>query len=188
MSDLSPARKRLAIGILVVGSVLIGERVVALMTGDAEVVGARAKPVIGARTQAQSAGSSRTADPSASQVQLDRLALRQRALDRDDLDADPTAATGFAATSWQPLPSKAQAAAEPPPVPVAPPFPYAYLGGLSEDGVRTTFFTQGERVLPVKAGDTVDAVYRVDQMTETLMTLTYLPLNQSQTLPLRSPQ
>ena len=42
------------------------------------------------------------------------------------------------------------------------------------------------RVLPVKAGDTVDAVYRVDQMTETLMTLTYLPLNQSLTLALRS--
>ena len=185
MADMSPARKRLAIGIVVIGSALIGERVVALVTDDAEVVDARAQPVTSSRVRAQATV---PGDPSTGQVQFDRLASRQRALDRGDVDTDPAAATGFDPTSWQPLPSKAQAAAaaEPPPVPVAPPFPYAYLGGLSEDGVRTTFFAQGERVLPVKAGDTVDAVYRIDQMTETLMTLTYLPLNQSQTVPLRS--
>ena len=109
-------------------------------------------------------------------------------LARSDLDVGSAGATGFDPTAWQPLPSKAQAAAaaEPPPVPVAPPFPYAYLGGLTEDGVRTTFFSEGERVLPVQAGDTVDAVYRIDQMTETQMTLTYLPLNQTQTVALRS--
>lgn len=188
MSDLSPARKRLAIGIVLVGSALIGERVIALMAGEAEVVDAVARPANSQRGRAQAATSALSAGPQASAVQLERLASRQRALDRVDRDAEPATASGFDPASWQPLPSQAQAAAaaEPPAAPVAPPFPYAYLGGLSENGVRTTFFTQGERVLPVKAGDTVDAVYRVDQMTETLMTLTYLPLNQSLTLALRS--
>lgn len=184
MSDLSPARQRLAIGIVVVGSALIGVRVIALMGGDAEVIDAVAKPANDQRVRSKAPVS----PLSASDVQLERLVARQRALDSADRDADPAAANGFDPTSWRPLPSPAQAmaVAEPAPAPVAPPFPYAYLGGLSEDGVRTTFFTQGERVLPVKAGDTVDAVYRVDQMTETQMTLTYLPLNQSLSLPLRS--
>ena len=184
MAEMSPARKRIAIGIVVVGSVLIGERVVALMTGDAEVVEVRPQSVSRPRAQQTTA----SADPSASELQLDRLDARQRALARSDLDVGSAGATGFDPTAWQPPPSKAQAAAvaEPPPVPVAPPFPYAYLGGLTEDGVRTTFFSEGERVLPVQAGDTVDAVYRIDQMTETQMTLTYLPLNQTQTVALRS--
>ncbi|MBX9792743.1 MAG: hypothetical protein K2Y02_00445, partial [Burkholderiaceae bacterium] len=113
---------------------------------------------------------------------------RQRSLvDRDASRAgNSTAGDLFEPVAWQSVAALAQAAAAapPPPQPVAPPFPYAYLGGLLEDGVRTTFFTQGDRVLPVKAGDTVDAVYRVDQMTEKQMTLTYLPLNQSLTLAL----
>lgn len=147
---------------------------------------AEAPPRSAAKSAAESvsmAAESRAAGP---QVRLDRLAARQRALAADDESADAAPPALFGAVSWQPSPPPAQRAAEtaPPPPPVAPPFPYAYLGGLSEDGVRTAFFTQGERVLPVKAGDTVDAVYRIDQMTEKLMTLTYLPLKQSLSLAL----
>ncbi|MBX9716531.1 MAG: hypothetical protein K2X42_08055, partial [Burkholderiaceae bacterium] len=125
---------------------------------------------------------------SVSTVQLDRLDARQLAL-ADSADAVSPAAsqpTPFESVVWQSPAALAQAAAPPPPPPkpVAPPFPYTYLGGLSEDGVRTNFFTKGDRVLPVKAGDTVDAVYRVDQMTEKQMKLTYLPLNESLTLAL----
>lgn len=193
MAEMSPTRKRVAIGIVVVGSALIAERVVALMAGageGSEVVEAvepsprTGRPSSGAATESASleAGSN-AARP---QVQLDRLAARQRALAANDEMADAVPQALFGAVSWQPPPTPAQraAAAAPPPPPVAPPFPYAYLGGLSEDGVRTAFFTRGERVLPVKAGDTVDAVYRIDQMTEKAMTLTYLPLNQSLTLAL----
>lgn len=190
MAEMSPTRKRIAMLIVVVGSALIGERVVTLVSGDSEVVepatGKRATP----RAKAGSGESGAADGRSAATVQLERLEARQRSLvDRDAGRAgNSTAGDLFEPVAWQSVAALAQAAAAapPPPQPVAPPFPYAYLGGLLEDGVRTTFFTQGDRVLPVKAGDTVDAVYRVDQMTEKQMTLTYLPLNQSLTLALGS--
>lgn len=209
MAAMSPTRKRVAVAIVVVGSALIAGRVVALMDGASEdgtsegsavvraveprtsdqragrPASAEAPPRSTAKSAAESvsmAAESRAAGP---QVRLDRLSARQRALAADDESADAAPPALFGAVSWQPSPPPVQrAVAEAPPPPVAPPFPYAYLGGLSEDGVRTAFFTQGERVLPVKAGDTVDAVYRIDQMTEKLMTLTYLPLNQSLSLAL----
>lgn len=184
MAELTPARKRVAMLIVVVGSALIGERVVALMGSDAEVVGPASASSSRLRAKPRSTASNSAPDASAAGVQLGRLDARQRSL-ADDADAEsPSQASLFGAVSWQP--PAAKVVAEPPPKPVAPPFPYAYLGGLSEDGVRTTFFTQGDRVLPVKAGDTVDAVYRVEQMNEKHMTLTYLPLNQSLTVTFRS--
>ncbi len=199
MAALSSTRQRVAIAIVVVGSALIAGRVVALMGGAGE--GSEVVEAVEPRTSGQRASRhesvataaesvSMAVEPSAAapQVQLDRLAARQRALAADDASADAAPQALFGAVSWQPPPTLAQraAAAAPPPPPVAPPFPYTYLGGLSEDGVRTAFFTQGERVLPVRAGDTVDAVYRIDEMTEKLMTLTYLPLNQSLSLALGS--
>ncbi len=170
--------------IIVVGSALIGERVVALMDSEDRVVEPAAPSSARQRAQPRAIASSAAPDASAVGVQLGRLDARQRAL-ADDADADSAAQNSlFDTVSWQPPVAKADTA--PPPKPVAPPFPYAYLGGLSEDGERTTFFTQGDRVLPVKAGDTVDAVYRVEQMNEKHMTLTYLPLNQSLTVTFRS--
>ncbi len=181
---MTPARKRIAVLIVVVGSALIGERVVALMGSDAEVVEPAAAPSSRLRVTPRSTASNSAPDASATSVQLGRLDARQRSL-ADDADVDGASqASLFDPVSWQP--PAARVVAEPPPAPVAPPFPYAYLGGLSEDGVRTTFFTQGDRVLPVKAGDTVDAVYRVEQMNEKHMTLTYLPLNESMTVTFRS--
>jgi len=190
MAEMSPTRKRIAMLIVVVGSALIGERVVTLMSdGDEVVVPASVKRP---RTQARPASSESVAGTSsAGSVQFERLDARQRALadGADALAARESAARAlFEPVAWHSAAAQAQASAAPPPPPkpVAPPFPYVYLGGLLEDGVRTTFFTRGDRVLPVKAGDTVDAVYRVDQMTEKQMTLTYLPLNQSLTLALGS--
>lgn len=178
MAELTPARKRIAVLIVVVGSALIGERVVALMAGDDEV----AAPLTHLRTRSRTEPATPDGDASAAAVRLDRLAARQQAL---EATADDAAATGvFEGVSWQPPAPKDVVA--PAPAPVAPPFPYAYLGGLTDDGVRTAFFTQGDRVLPVKAGDTVDAAYRVDQMNDKQMTLTYLPLNQNMTVTFRS--
>lgn len=179
---MTPARQRMALLIVVVGSALIGERVVALMDPDASVVEPAARASNRPRTPPRSPASG-PLEASAARLQTDRLDRERLAL--ADADGD-TPATVFDAVSWQPPAAKAGAAPTPPPPPVAPPFPYTYLGGLSEDGVRTTFFNQGDRVLPVKAGDTVDAVYRVEQMNEKTMTLTYLPLNQSLIVHFRS--
>lgn len=190
MAEMSPNRKRIAVLIVVVGSALIGERVMTLMSDGAEVV----EPAVASRGKPRStlaSSAAATTPPSATVVQLERLAARQRALADASAAAAPARtpqAALFEPVAWLSAAAIAQAAAPPPPppMPVVPPFPYAYLGGLLEDGVRTNFFTKGDRVLPVQAGDTVDALYRVDQMTEKQMTLTYLPLNQSLTLALGS--
>ena len=190
MAEMSPTRKRIAMLIVVVGSALIGERVVTLTSDGDEA--AEPAPVKRPRSQGRPASSEVDAGASsADTVQAERLDARQRAL-ADGADAAAARSSAaralFEPVAWPSAAARVQASAPPPPPPkpLAPPFPYAYLGGLLEDGVRTTFFTRGDRVLPVKAGDTVDAVYRVDQMTEKHMTLTYLPLNQSLTLALGS--
>lgn len=187
-NPMPPSRKRLAMLVVAVGSALIVERVVALSAGEgveaAETRAARvAQPLDDRADEAPAARNAadtldapqRTAASNPEgELRLDRLARR--------LEAPAAASTAprgtlFDVVSWQPPAPKIVAA--PPPKPVAPPFPYLYMGRLSEDGVRTAFFMKGSRVLPVKAGDVVDAAYRVDEMTEQQMTLTYLPLNET---------
>lgn len=89
----------------------------------------------------------------------------------------------FAVQSWQPPPPPSPPPA-PPAEPTAPPFPYSYMGGLSDDTGRTAFFNRGDRVLSVRAGETVDGHFRVDHLDETSMSVTYLPLNKTLQVPL----
>ncbi|MBC7993238.1 MAG: hypothetical protein H7Z15_08365 [Rhizobacter sp.] len=171
----NPKRQRIAMLIVAVGGALLVARVFALAGDDAEIAGpVQAKPARSSPAREAAV----VAAGAASSVRLDRLQAheaRQQAVPASRPAASQPVL--FDTVSWQPPPPKLVAAA--PPKPVTPPFPYAYMGGLSEDGVRTSFFTKGERVLPVKAGDTIDAVYRVDEMTDKQMTLTYLPLNET---------
>ena len=174
---MSPMRKRIAILIVAVGSGLIAERTLSLAGTEPEVV----EPPVRTRTARNVPAGQGGASAPAAGVRFDRLDARQRTFEA----AEPAAAGSapepalFASVSWAPAPPpKPPTPAPPPPKPVAPPFPYSYMGGLTEDGVRTAFFNKGERVLPVKAGDTVDGSYRVDQLNEQQMQLTYLPLDQ----------
>lgn len=86
----------------------------------------------------------------------------------------------FAAKSWYvpPPPPKAL----PPPPPSAPPLPFGYMGKLIEDGQLTVFLTRQERNYVVKVGDTIDGMYKVEEVRGAAMTLVYLPLNIKQTL------
>lgn len=101
----------------------------------------------------------------------------------------------FAPRNWQPPPRRltpaeaaAMAAAEPPPPPPqAPPLPFVYVGMLAEESRTTVFLSHGARDIAVRSGDTIDNTYRVDAVTSDRIDLTYLPLNQRQTLPLGSP-
>ncbi|MEY8876493.1 MAG: hypothetical protein AB9M60_08295 [Leptothrix sp. (in: b-proteobacteria)] len=116
-------------------------------------------------------------------LRLDRLAAREREVGR----AQPL----FAPLAWRApvqialLPPAAPA---PVPAPVAPPFPYPYIGGLTDEGQRTAFFSRGERVLALRAGETVDGTYRVDQVSPKQMNLTYLPLQQALTVTFGEPR
>lgn len=72
----------------------------------------------------------------------------------------------------------------PPAPPGAPPLPFRYMGKLVDGDDVSVFLTHGSRNLVVHAGETIDSKYRVDRIGESVMTLTYLPLNQQQTLAL----
>ena len=102
-------------------------------------------------------------------LQLAQLEAREF----EDMKADL-----FAAKSWYvPPPAVAQK-------PKAPPLPFTYSGRLIEDGRSTVFLAQQGRNQSVHSGDVIENTWRVDAIGATSMTLTYLPLNESQTLAL----
>ncbi len=84
----------------------------------------------------------------------------------------------FAPRSWARPAAKAaarEAATAPPPPPTAPPLPFAYMGRLLSDNQQKIFLTAGERNLIVREGDTVDAIYRVEKLSEAGITFVHLP-------------
>lgn len=84
----------------------------------------------------------------------------------------------FEARSWAPPPAKPA----PPPPPQAPPLPFTYVGKIMEGGQITVFLARQDRSYVVKRGETLDGTYRVDEINAASMQLTYLPLDQKQTL------
>jgi hypothetical protein len=106
-----------------------------------------------------------------------------------DPNADP-----FAMRDFRPRPPAvnrpiAQAAVElppppPPPPPQAPPLPFSYLGKLAEGDDTMVFLAMGDRNLVVKPGDVIDNSYRLEEVSDTHVVLTYLPLTVKQTLPI----
>lgn len=126
-----------------------------------------------------------TAAPRASDASPPRLAgtaLRDAAGPGADIEvrADP-----FHAPAAPPPPPASLAPPPPPAPPQAPPLPFAYLGRWTEDGGTTVFLMRGEHTVAVRGPGPLDASYRVEAIDEQQMVLTYLPLNQRQSLPLR---
>jgi hypothetical protein len=67
--------------------------------------------------------------------------------------------------------------------PSAPPLPFRYFGKVIEDGKLEIFLLNGEETVGVKAGAKIGD-YRVDKVSESSITFTYLPLNTRQSLDL----
>jgi hypothetical protein len=88
--------------------------------------------------------------------------------------AVPTSATPIIS---QPLPVS-------PPLPIAPILPFTYIGKLGESGQYTVFVSARGKNYAVKAGETVAQLYRIEEIRPPLMTVTYLPMNIKQTLPI----
>lgn len=94
----------------------------------------------------------------------------------------------FEAHSWAPPPKSpqqtaaaavvAQAAA----VPVAPPLPYVVLGKTQTDRGIEVFLGRGDQVFVVRENTRLEGSYQVTQIRPPNMSLTYLPLKQSQSL------
>jgi hypothetical protein len=75
----------------------------------------------------------------------------------------------------------------PPPRPRAPSMPFKYMGKLIDGDETMVFLIHRDRNLVVREGDTIESVYRLDRITDNELILTYLPMNQRQTLNIRKP-
>ncbi|HKU48071.1 MAG TPA: hypothetical protein VJQ58_14380 [Burkholderiales bacterium] len=75
-------------------------------------------------------------------------------------------------------PAQAKTAAE---KPTAPALPFQYFGRLTENGRTDVFVMHGEELIAVEKGKTIGE-YRVDQVAESSISFTYLPLKTKQTL------
>ncbi len=98
---------------------------------------------------------------------------------------DSAAAALFGAHSWfvaPPAPPPSVAVVQAPPVPTAPPLPFAYMGTYKTDGAQIYFLTMGDRVYDVKVGDKLNNTYSVDEVKGGQMMLTYMPLKIQQSL------
>lgn len=63
--------------------------------------------------------------------------------------------------------------------------PFRYMGRMQEDGGKIqVYLVKGDVLLTAKVGDTLDGTYKVQKIDRQEMTLLYLPLNQTQMLPI----
>lgn len=86
----------------------------------------------------------------------------------------------FASKSWFVPPPPPKAA-----VPTAPPLPFVYMGKLAEEGQKQIILlSKQNRNYQVREGDVLDNIYRVDEVRPPVLTLTYLPLDIKQTIPI----
>ncbi len=136
-------------------------------------------PMPADRSPTVSAG--KTKEANAPELDLEQLARAAQVATTADL---------FEPRSWAELTAqeaRQSAPPPPPPPPDAPPLPYAYMGKLVDGANASVFLMKGDRNYIVRSGDTIDGAYRVDEVGDQSMTLTYLPLDTKQSLAVGSP-
>jgi hypothetical protein len=118
----------------------------------------------------------------------------ERAVDAPDMPARSRVASGarsdpFAPKGWTPPPPpppKPEPAPPPPPPPppTAPPVPFKYIGQIEDKGAKpAAFITKGDALLVVHVGDMLENnTYRVESFSAGQVIITYLPLQQRQTI------
>lgn len=137
--------------------------------------------------------------PSANQAG-DWLADRVQAWQarRSEVEALPVARamTSAAPSAWSavlppqpPAPSRTQGTADA--EPVAPPFPHQWVGRFDDEAsagskpLRRAVISGPVSTWVAREGDVIEGQWRVDQIQGRLMKLTYLPLQQSQTVAMK---
>jgi hypothetical protein len=117
--------------------------------------------------------------PGAAEKTVDAL------LDRDTLIGGARSGSGaarlFANQSWTPPAATPPAPPSPPP-PSAPAVPYKFLGKKLEDGVWEVYLGREDQTFVVRERAILEDSYRVESIRPPTMKITYLPLEQSQTL------
>ena len=69
---------------------------------------------------------------------------------------------------------------------MAPPFPHAWVGRFNDPAQRA-IVSGADSTWVVAVGDVIDGQWRIDQIQERQMSLTYLPLQQRQTVAMKAP-
>lgn len=91
----------------------------------------------------------------------------------------------FGSKSWAPPPPSPAKVVVVAPSP--PPLPFSYIGKKIEDSTWEVFVTRGSHALILREGRTIDGLYRIDLIKPPMLFITYLPLNQAQTLYIGAP-
>jgi len=178
---LSPLRRKLLLGLALLATVAA-----AVVPAEPEEVAVPVKGAVAART-APPGGDAREGrevstprggrSDNASAGTLPSLPL-----ERLDVKGSREAVSdAFEVRSWAPPPPPPPKPVPPPP-PQAPPLPFKYMGKIMEAGQVVVFLERQDRNFVVRAGDKLDNNYQVDEIKPGVMTLTYLPLGQKQTL------
>jgi hypothetical protein len=76
----------------------------------------------------------------------------------------------------KPVAKKAQQPAPVAAAPVAPPVPYRFAGKIITGSEEEVFVSKGDAVVPVKVGDTLDGMYKVESISAERIEIVYLPL------------
>lgn len=115
-----------------------------------------------------------------------RLISRDMLIGSDLNEVDPISSKLFASLDWTPPPPPPASAPElpPPPPPSAPPVPFTFLGKSLEEGRWEVYLARGNMAYIAREKSVIDGTYRVDSISPPSLTLTYLPLKQTQRLPI----
>ncbi len=155
---------------------------VASLLGSAAIAAPSSTSSASASTVPQAARSDRSSAHQQALAALDTRLVQQR------VGSVAGGLNAFAAKSWfvappPPPPPPPPAPAPEPPPPQAPPLPFKYMGMLQESPERTVWYLlQGERLVVAATGEQIDATYRIDGADGGQLRLTFLPLNQRQSL------
>lgn len=89
----------------------------------------------------------------------------------------------FGSHNWQPPVPTIIAR---PSTPTAPPMPYRFAGKLLRGDEVSILLSKGDAVFAIKQGQTLDGSYRVESISDTEVTLVYLPLRHQESIPIFS--
>ena len=89
----------------------------------------------------------------------------------------------FASSSWTPPTPLSKPSTQITAIaPTAPTFPFQYVGKKLEESIWEVYLSRGDQSFLVREGGTLEGTYRIDSITPQRLTVTYLPLGQSQSL------
>ncbi|WP_269532640.1 hypothetical protein [Chitinimonas sp. BJYL2] len=102
-----------------------------------------------------------------------------------DTIPDPFANKGWTAPPPAPVPVAAPAPVVSAPIPVGPPpLPFKFLGRFNDGGQDVVYLSRGEQMLIAKAGEALDASYKVIALTASQIEFEHLPTGEHQSLAL----